>query len=211
MSIPVVFSESTICDRAAKQVAKETGAQYGGVLYVDSLSAANGPVPTYADLLEGDRRDDRRRLQLLSELSLSDNRPTEPASSAAVGIAVHDLTVTYRNGHTAIEGATFDLGLGSICGLVGINGSGKSTLFKAIMGFVRPTRGTVQPVRHAGRRRAEAQHRRLRAAERGRRLELPGAGSGRRHDGPLRLHELPAHPVAAGQGEGRPRRSSASA
>jgi manganese/iron transport system substrate-binding protein len=49
--IPVVFSESTISDRAAKQVAKETGARYGGVLYVDSLSAAAGPVPTYLDLL----------------------------------------------------------------------------------------------------------------------------------------------------------------
>jgi manganese/iron transport system substrate-binding protein len=50
--IPVVFSESTISDRAAKQVAKETGARYGGVLYVDSLSAAGGPVPTYLDLLK---------------------------------------------------------------------------------------------------------------------------------------------------------------
>uniref|UniRef100_E6VM85 Periplasmic solute binding protein n=1 Tax=Rhodopseudomonas palustris (strain DX-1) TaxID=652103 RepID=E6VM85_RHOPX len=50
--IPVVFSESTISDRAAKQVARESGARYGGVLYVDSLSAAGGPVPTYLDLLE---------------------------------------------------------------------------------------------------------------------------------------------------------------
>jgi manganese/iron transport system substrate-binding protein len=50
--IPVVFSESTISDRAAKQVARETGAKYGGVLYVDSLSAANGPVPSYLDLLK---------------------------------------------------------------------------------------------------------------------------------------------------------------
>lgn len=49
--IPVVFSESTISDRAAKQVARETGARYGGVLYVDSLSAENGPVPTFLDLL----------------------------------------------------------------------------------------------------------------------------------------------------------------
>ncbi len=49
--IPVVFSESTISDRAAKQVARETGAKYGGQLYVDSLSAANGPVPSYLDLL----------------------------------------------------------------------------------------------------------------------------------------------------------------
>ena len=49
--IPVVFSESTISDKPAKQVAKESGAKYGGVLYVDSLSTANGPVPTYIDLL----------------------------------------------------------------------------------------------------------------------------------------------------------------
>jgi manganese/iron transport system substrate-binding protein len=50
--VPVVFSESTISDRAAKQVARETGAKYGGALYVDSLSAANGPVPSYLDLLK---------------------------------------------------------------------------------------------------------------------------------------------------------------
>jgi manganese/iron transport system substrate-binding protein len=50
--IPVVFSESTISDRAAKQVARETGARYGGVLYVDSLSAPGGPVPTFLDMLQ---------------------------------------------------------------------------------------------------------------------------------------------------------------
>jgi manganese/iron transport system substrate-binding protein len=50
--IPAVFSESTISDKAAKQVARETGAKYGGVLYVDSLSAENGAVPTYLKLLE---------------------------------------------------------------------------------------------------------------------------------------------------------------
>jgi manganese/iron transport system substrate-binding protein len=50
--IPAVFSESTVSDRPARQVARETGARYGGVLYVDSLSAANGPVPTYLDLLK---------------------------------------------------------------------------------------------------------------------------------------------------------------
>lgn len=50
--IPVVFSESTISDKAAKQVAKETGARYGGVLYVDSLSEAGGPVPSFLDLLK---------------------------------------------------------------------------------------------------------------------------------------------------------------
>ena len=50
-NIPVVFSESTISPKPAKQVAKESGAKYGGVLYVDSLSNKNGPVPTYIDLL----------------------------------------------------------------------------------------------------------------------------------------------------------------
>ncbi|MBV4507323.1 metal ABC transporter substrate-binding protein [Pseudomonas sp. BW13M1] len=49
--IPAVFSESTVSDKPARQVARETGAHYGGVLYVDSLSAQDGPVPTYLDLL----------------------------------------------------------------------------------------------------------------------------------------------------------------
>ena len=50
--IPVVFSESTISDKPARQVASETGVRYGGVLYVDSLSDERGPVPTYLRLLE---------------------------------------------------------------------------------------------------------------------------------------------------------------
>lgn len=49
--IPAVFSESTVSDKPARQVARETGAHYGGVLYVDSLSQTQGPVPTYLDLL----------------------------------------------------------------------------------------------------------------------------------------------------------------
>jgi manganese/iron transport system substrate-binding protein len=50
-NIPTVFSESTVSPDPAQQVARETGAKYGGVLYVDSLSDENGPVPTYLDLL----------------------------------------------------------------------------------------------------------------------------------------------------------------
>ena len=50
--IPALFSESTISDKASRQVARETGATYGGVLYVDSLSAEGGPVPTYLKLIE---------------------------------------------------------------------------------------------------------------------------------------------------------------
>ena len=49
--IPVVFCESTVNTAPAEQVARETGATYGGVLYVDSLTEADGPVPTYLDLL----------------------------------------------------------------------------------------------------------------------------------------------------------------
>lgn len=50
-AIPVIFSESTISPAPAEQVARETGIRYGGVLYVDSLSGEDGPVPTYLDLL----------------------------------------------------------------------------------------------------------------------------------------------------------------
>ena len=50
--IPVVFSESTVSDKPAKQVASETNAIYGGVLFVDSLSEKDGIVPSYLDLLD---------------------------------------------------------------------------------------------------------------------------------------------------------------
>lgn len=49
--IPVVFCESTVNNDPAEQVARETGARFGGVLYVDSLTGPDGPVPTYLDLL----------------------------------------------------------------------------------------------------------------------------------------------------------------
>ncbi len=69
------------------------------------------------------------------------------------GIAVRDLTVTYRNGHTALRDATFTVPEGTITALVGVNGAGKSTLFKAMMGFVPAATGTIrlmgQPVREA--------------------------------------------------------------
>jgi manganese/iron transport system ATP-binding protein len=67
------------------------------------------------------------------------------------------VTVTYVNGHTALTDASFRLSGGTICALVGVNGSGKSTLFKALMGFVAPTRGTVtlnaEPV-HAAQKKS---------------------------------------------------------
>lgn len=50
--IPVCFSESTISDKAQRQVCREAGARYGGVLYVDSLTDEGGVAPTYLKLLE---------------------------------------------------------------------------------------------------------------------------------------------------------------
>ncbi len=68
-------------------------------------------------------------------------------------LEVEDVSVAYANGHLALSDASFQLGGGTICALVGINGSGKSTLFKSIMGFVQPKAGSVkingQPVRAA--------------------------------------------------------------
>ncbi len=74
-------------------------------------------------------------------------------NTLASGIEVEDVTVTYRNGHTALHDTSFDIPTGTISALVGVNGSGKSTLFKAIMGFVPLARGSVsvfgQSVEHA--------------------------------------------------------------
>jgi manganese/iron transport system ATP-binding protein len=62
---------------------------------------------------------------------------------AREGIRAEKVTVTYRNGHTALRNAGFSTPAGSITALVGVNGSGKSTLFKAIMGFVPLASGSV--------------------------------------------------------------------
>jgi manganese transport system substrate-binding protein len=52
--VPAVFCESTVSDKAMQQVVEATGATFGGTLYVDSLSEADGPVPTYLDLIRYD-------------------------------------------------------------------------------------------------------------------------------------------------------------
>jgi manganese/iron transport system ATP-binding protein len=69
------------------------------------------------------------------------------------GILAEGVTVTYRNGLTALTDASFSIPKGTITGLVGVNGAGKSTLFKAIMGFVPIARGHIRllglPVKEA--------------------------------------------------------------
>ncbi|MDP4626453.1 MAG: ATP-binding cassette domain-containing protein [Akkermansiaceae bacterium] len=59
-------------------------------------------------------------------------------------LEVDGVSVIYSNGHQALRDASFRLGAGTVCALVGVNGSGKSTLFKSIMGFVNPTAGAVR-------------------------------------------------------------------
>jgi manganese/iron transport system ATP-binding protein len=86
--------------------------------------------------------------------------PTRAGGNApwhvAASISLRGVTVTYPNGYTAVQDASFDLDPGTICALVGVNGSGKSTIFKAIMGFIRPSAGEVslcgRPVAEAVRR-----------------------------------------------------------
>ena len=59
------------------------------------------------------------------------------------GILARNVTVTYRNGHTALREASFAIPRGTVTALVGVNGAGKSTLFKAIMGFVPAAQGSI--------------------------------------------------------------------
>jgi manganese/iron transport system ATP-binding protein len=65
------------------------------------------------------------------------------ARPATDGLHVEKVTVTYPNGHTALLDTSFDIPRSTITALVGVNGSGKSTLFKAIMGFVKLSTGSV--------------------------------------------------------------------
>ena len=70
-------------------------------------------------------------------------RPGPPVAAGEPGIAVRGVTVTYRNGLTALRDASFSVPQGTITALVGVNGAGKSTLFKAIMGFVPAASGEI--------------------------------------------------------------------
>lgn len=80
-------------------------------------------------------------MSLASTEGLRSNMAT---AKFAPSLSVENVTVAYPNGVVALRDASFELGPGTICGLVGVNGSGKSTLFKAIMGFVTPRYGEVR-------------------------------------------------------------------
>ena len=74
--------------------------------------------------------------------------PRRETIAGDAALSVRHATVTYRNGHTALRGASFQIPTGTITALVGVNGSGKSTLFKAIMGFVRAGQGAISILGH---------------------------------------------------------------
>jgi manganese/iron transport system ATP-binding protein len=80
----------------------------------------------------------------MTQLPAKDRRSVLAPIREGASLSVRHVTVTYSSGVTGLEDATFELGPGTICGLVGVNGSGKSTLFKAIMGFVEPRQGVVR-------------------------------------------------------------------
>lgn len=87
------------------------------------------------------------------------DHPRAPTAAGLVAsLEVEHVSVGYAGGTLALKDASFRLGPGTIAGLVGVNGAGKSTLFKAIMGFVTPSAGTV---RIAGLTAREAQRRGL--------------------------------------------------
>lgn len=87
---------------------------------------------------------------------MQDGNSGTGVSAGVDGISAQDVTVTYRNGHTALWDASFEIPRGTVTALVGVNGAGKSTLFKAIMGFVAAAKGEIRilgmPVKDALRR-----------------------------------------------------------
>lgn len=79
---------------------------------------------------------------MLDQERLTSNA-TSPNTEDA-GLCARNVTVSYRNGHTALWNASFEIPRGTVTGLVGVNGAGKSTLFKAIMGFVPASQGEIR-------------------------------------------------------------------
>ena len=64
-------------------------------------------------------------------------------NNSSISLSVKNVTVSYRNGHRALWNASFEIPYSTITALVGVNGAGKSTLFKAIMGFLPISEGTI--------------------------------------------------------------------
>lgn len=139
--IPVVFCESTVNTSPAEQVARETGAAYGGVLYVDSLSSRTARCrPTSTFCASPPKRSSKalhptglRRVFMQADKAAG----VMNVEAQTAGITARDVTVTYRNGHTALRHASFAIPRGTVTALVGVNGAGKSTLSRRSWGSCR--------------------------------------------------------------------------
>lgn len=83
-------------------------------------------------------------LNVIRDEDMRADSVSDVANAADNGLSAKDVTVTYRNGHTALWNASFDIPRGTVTALVGVNGAGKSTLFKAIMGFLPAAQGTIR-------------------------------------------------------------------
>ena len=194
--IPVVFSESTISDKPARQVAKETGARYGGVLYVDSLSDAERAGADLPEAARGDGRDDRQGVRQVtcSADTVTTRSAAERQRCRRASLSVRGVTVTYPNGNTALERRQRSS-----------SGPARSAAWSASTARAsrrcsRRSWASLQPSRRRGAHLPACPRARRSGAtssptcrRRGRRLELPRAGRGRGDDGPLRPHGLPAH------------------
>ena len=93
-------------------------------------SLHSNPLETAAAFLGRGRRREAGDLEIVEE--------------AGAGLMARDVTVTYRNGHTALWNASFEIPRGTVTALVGVNGAGKSTLFRAVMGFVTTANGQIR-------------------------------------------------------------------
>ncbi len=159
--VPAVFCESTVSDAPMQQVVGATGARFGGTLYVDSLSEADGPVPTYLDLIRHDAEPHHHG----ADRSCGRHCWRGKAMTAPA-ILVENVTVHYGE-VLALDSASLSLDAARICGLIGMNGSGKSTLFKVIMGMIKPDAGRVLIAGQSPSKARKAGRDRLCAAERG--------------------------------------------
>ena len=142
-----------------------------------SLSADDGPVPSYLKLLEVTVETIAKGFEHVTHLIASVRAVADATSRLAASIAVRDLTVTYPNGTTALRDASFELGPGTICGLVGVNGSRQVDAVQGHHGL--PVARRQARCGSAGCPCDEALKRNLVAyvpQSGGRRLELPGSG-----------------------------------
>ncbi len=106
-------------------------------------------MPSFEALGEEQWRDRATHCAATAAHLMSDN-------GTAPLLRVRDVVVRFGQ-VTALDGVSFAVGDGEICGLIGPNGSGKTTLFNAISGFCRPLRGDIllrgTPISHLPRHR----------------------------------------------------------